>query len=141
MAIEQVRMSYETVKWDVAEGESYKLRLRTKDICEIERQIGGKNLLTMISDISNGIPPLDTMLTVAHAAMRAFNHGINKDKVYDLFDKYISNGGSQIDFLVNVYINIFVVSGFFTPDQAEAMKEALAGINVDETEETEEIAE
>lgn len=128
MAIETVKSSYETVKWEVAEGESYNLRLRTQDICEVEKMIGGKNLLTLVTTIGNGMPPLDTMITVTQCAMRKFHHGFTKEKVCALFDKYIENGGSQIDFLMNVYLNIFVVSGFFTKEQATAMKNSLAEV-------------
>ena len=59
-----------------------------------------------------GMPALSVMLDVAHAAMKDWNHGITKNGVMDIFNRYIEEGGSQLSFYMTVYMEIFTVSGF-----------------------------
>ena len=46
--------------------------------------------------------------------MKDWQHGVSKSMVADLFDKYLAEGGSQLQFYTSVYMNIFAVSGFFS---------------------------
>lgn len=111
--------------WHVTEDDEYKLVLTAMQICELEEKLGGSNLIGAIGTSATGMPPLKTMLMVTHAAMQKFNHGIKMSEVYKIFDDYINNGGSQIDFYTDVYVAIFQASGFFPQEQAEEIQEKL----------------
>ena len=114
--------------WHVSEDEDYKLVLEAQQICELEDKLGGNNLIGAIGTSATGMPPLRTMLMVTHAAMHRFNHGVKSSDVYAMFDRYIQNGGSQVDFYTDVYVAIFQASGFFPQEQAEEIKEKLETI-------------
>lgn len=107
------------VTWTVSDDETYKLVLETPQICELEEKFGGKNLLNYFGGSGTGVPALKIMMLVTQAAMTRFNHGMKLSDVYGAFDRYVENGGSQIDFYTNVYAQIFQVSGFFPKDEAE----------------------
>lgn len=104
--------------WKVGE-EEYKLKLSTAKIAEVEEKL--KVGLMDVMGTARTLPPLKVMLTITHAAMQQFNSGIKERDVYDIFDKYIEEGGSQLDFFANVFMEIYKVSGFFTPNQAEEL--------------------
>lgn len=113
------------VIWNVSEGEDYKLVLESKDICGLEEKLGGQNLMSAIGNNATGMPPLRTMLMVTHASMSRFNHNIKMTDVYEIYDRYIQNGGSQVDFYTDIYVKIFQASGFFPQEQAEEIGEKL----------------
>lgn len=115
--------------WQVSEDESVKLVLEAKQICELEEKLSkGGSLLSVISSVDSGLPPLNVMLTVTKYASTRFNHGKQLEDIYALYDKYVAGGGNQLDFYANVYMQIFVASGFFTKSQAESMAAALTGM-------------
>ena len=104
--------------WKVGE-EEYKLKLTTSKITEVEERL--KVGLMDVMGTVRTLPPLKVMLTITHAAMQQFNSGIKERDVYEIFDKYIDEGGSQLDFFSNVFMEIYKVSGFFTPNQTEEL--------------------
>lgn len=109
------------VIWEVG-GEELKLKLTTSVITKLESKYR-VNLLNTLNDGS--IPPLSMMLEVTQAALQKFHHGMKLEKVMNLFDEYLEEGGSQIDFLTNVYIPIFTASGFFSQAQAQEVNNNL----------------
>lgn len=111
--------------WEV-NGEEYKLKLKTSSIVKLEEKF--KTGLMNLIQIGETLPPLHVMLQVTHAALKDWNNSIKLEKVYDLFDQYCMEGGSQLDFYQNIYIGIFTVSGFFTPSMAEEMEKNLEEI-------------
>lgn len=113
------------VVWHVSEDEDYKLVLEATQICELEDKLGGRNLMAEIGNNKTGMPPLRTMLMVAHAAMHRYNHGVKMADVYAMFDRYVAGGKSQVEFYTDVYVQIFQASGFFPQAQAAGLKEAL----------------
>ena len=58
-------------------------------------------------------------------ALKKFHHGITKDAVMAMFDQYIREGGSQLNFYTEVYMQIFQVSGFFSVSLTNQMQDAL----------------
>ena len=93
-----------------------KLRLRAKDCVDLEKKLGGSPLDQLINMQSGNLPTVTLVVTTLHASLQAFNKNYTLDKVYDLYDEYIENGGSLMD-LVPILIEIFKVSGFFkTPE-------------------------
>lgn len=105
--------------WKVGEDE-YKLKLTAANIAKLEDRFK-KNLLIMVSD--EGLPALSTMLMIIQAAMLPFNHNIKQIEVFDIFDKYVEEGGDQQKLLADVIFPVLSVSGFFTESQSEDMKE------------------
>ena len=116
--------------WHVADDEDIKLVLEAAQICELEDKLGGRNLMGAIGNNDTGMPPLRTMIMVTHAAMHRYNHGIKLPDVYGMYDRYIANGGSQVDFYANVYVPIFQASGFFPREQADELGEKLEDMKV-----------
>lgn len=103
--------------WTVG-GETYRLKLTTSVICQLENQFK-KNLMEIIS--SGTIPPLAVMLTITQGAMRPWHHKIKFMDVQKLFDRYCEEGGTQLTFMTDVLMPIYSVSGFFSASQQEAM--------------------
>ena len=109
--------------WEVG-GQSYKLKLKTSAIVELESKYK-TNLMNIMGSGQGGMPALSVMLDVAHAAMKDWNHGITKNGVMDIFNRYIEEGGSQLSFYMTVYMESFTVSGFFSVNLSNQMGEAL----------------
>jgi hypothetical protein len=65
------------------------------------------------------------MLDVAHAAMKKWHHNIKRQDLNNIFDQYIEEGGSQLNFYTDIYMGIFTASGFFSTSLANQMDEAL----------------
>ena len=71
------------------------------------------------------MPPLSIMLTIAHGAMKDWNSNIKRSDVDDLFDQYLDEGGSQLEFFTKTFMDIYKVSGFFTAKQIQEMENNL----------------
>lgn len=108
--------------WNVGK-KTYQLKLTTKTICELEQRYR-KNLMNIMGTGEGGMPPLTTMIDITQAAMKEWHHGIKKDDVFKIYDKYIEKGGSQLGFYMDIYMKIFTVSGFFPKSVNEDMKNA-----------------
>ena len=98
--------------------------LGTQDIVALESKYK-TNLMNIMGAGNAGMPALSVMLDVAHAALKKFHHGISKDTVMAMFDQYIKEGGSQLNFYTEVYMQIFQVSGFFSVSLTNQMQSAL----------------
>ena len=109
--------------WEVG-GKTYKLKLRTPAIVELEQKYK-TNLMNIMVSGQGRVPALSVMLDVAHAAMKDWQHGITKNEVQSLFSKYVEEGGSQLSFYMTVYMEIFTVSGFFSVNLSNQMSGAL----------------
>lgn len=109
--------------WNVG-GESYRMKLSTSEISELEQKYK-TNLMNVMGTGNGGMPALTVMLDVAHAAMKKYHHGMKRAEVNDLFDTYIEEGGSQLNFYTEVYMGIFTVSGFFSNSLASQVEGAM----------------
>ena len=109
--------------WKVGDRE-YKLKLTTRMIEKVEDKYG-KNLLMLVSDL----PPLSVMLTIVHAAMIPWEHGVKYSDIQAQYDKWTEAGGSQMEFYTSVIMPLLEVSGFFTASQAESMTAAMQEID------------
>ena len=109
--------------WEVA-GKEYKMKLKTSTIKQLESKYK-TNLMNIMGSGEGGMPALTVMLDIAYNAMKDWQHGIKADDVMDLFDKYLDEGGSQLQFYTSVYMNIFAVSGFFSSSLTEQMQNTL----------------
>lgn len=111
--------------WNVA-GRDYQLKLTTGLIERLENKYR-TNIMSMIS--GDSIPPLSVMLTIIQAAMSPWEHGISYEDTKRLYDKWIEEGGSQMELYTGVLMPTLAVSGFFTAKQAEAILNGLSGMD------------
>ncbi len=107
----------------VVKGESMKLKLTTPNVQDMEKKYR-KNLISLMGDEDN-LPPLTTMLQMIHAAAIPWNHGIRLKDIENRFDSYLEEGGTQLSLYVDVYLQIFMVSGFFSKTLVEDMTDSL----------------
>lgn len=110
--------------WNVG-GTGYKLKLSTAGIKELESRYKTNIINMMRPKDEESMLPLTTMLDVTQVAMKPWNHGIKIKNIESLFDRYLEDGGSQLEFYANVYMEIFMVSGFFSRSLAEDMSETM----------------
>ena len=103
------------------------MKLKTGMITKRENKYR-TNIMTLVT--ANDIPPLGVMLTIAQAAIEPWEHGTTFDKVTNLYDKWLEEGGSQFDFMSKVIMPTMAVSGFFTPAMAESLMKDLEQADV-----------
>jgi hypothetical protein len=109
-----ILMLYTTLQ--VGEKE-YKLRATASAIVELEKKIDGKNPLSVLMTVEKGeIPSVGNLLLILHAALQKYHHGMNFQKVLELYDDYVDSGKTYMD-LIPVMMEAFKASGFFK-DQA-----------------------
>ena len=90
---------------------TYELRLNTRASIALEKALGF-NPINMFMAIERGdMPRLNDMLIMLHAMLQPMNHGMNMDKVYDLYDEYVADGHNLFD-LVPVFIEVFQDAGY-----------------------------
>lgn len=97
-------------------SENYKLRLSTRNIVLLEKQLGCNPL--GIFGSGETVPTITTMVAVLHAALQQYNHGITLNDAYDIFDEYLAEGHSSVDF-IPVIIDIYKASGIIPKDNKE----------------------
>ena len=97
-----------------AGNKEYKLRLNTRDVIQLEKQLGCNPLAIF----GNGetIPTITTMVQILHASMRSFNHSISLDDAYNIFDEWLEDGHTMTDFIA-IIIDIYKVSGLIKDDK------------------------
>lgn len=90
------------------ENREYKLALTTSGICQLEKKIGCNPL----SIFGNGetLPTISIMVSILHASLQKYHHGISENDTYDIFDKWLECGHAYTDF-VEVILDIYRVSG------------------------------
>lgn len=91
-----------------AGNKAYKLRISTRNIVMLEKQLGC-NPLAIFGDGST-LPTVTTMVHVLYASLVQYNHGITLNDAFDIFDEYLADGNSATDF-INVILEIYKVSG------------------------------
>jgi hypothetical protein len=112
--------------WEIGD-EKLKLKLTTPQTLELEKKYR-RNLISMLGDEDN-IPPLTTMLQVIHAAAEPWKQGLKLKHVMELYDRYVDQyEGSQLKLYADVYIQIFMVSGFFSNSMVEDLTDSMESV-------------
>lgn len=101
-----------------AGAKDYKLRLNTRNVIALEKQLGC-NPLAIFGD-GESIPTVTTMVTVLHASLQALQHNITMNDAYDIFDAWLEDGHATVDF-VHVILDLYKVSGI-VPKEVETEK-------------------
>lgn len=97
-------------------NKSYKLRLNTRNVVLLERQLGCNPLA--IFGNGDTVPTITTMVNVLYASLLQYNHGITLNDAYDIFDEYLDAGNSTVDFLP-VIMDIYRTSGIIPKESKE----------------------
>lgn len=92
---------------------SYRLRLSTRNIVLLEKQLGCNPLA--IFGNGDTVPTITVMVAVLHASLQQYNHGITINDAYDIFDAYLAEGHSAVDF-IPVIMDIYKASGIIPKD-------------------------
>lgn len=99
-----------------AGNHEYKLRLTTKGIVALEKNIGCNPLAVFGS--GDTIPTITTMIYILHNALQSLNHGITLDKTYEIWDAWLADGHNMVDF-IPVILEIYQASGLIKEDAEE----------------------
>lgn len=102
-----------------AGNKSYKLRLNTRNTIALEKVLGC-NPLHIFDTTGERMPAVTTMVSVLHAALQQYNHGISMNDAYDIFDAYLDDGHS-VDEFIYVILDIYRESGLI-PKEASSEK-------------------
>lgn len=94
-------------------NETYKLRLSTRNVVALEKQLGCNPL--HIFGAGDTVPTITVMVAILHAALQQYNHGITLNDAYDIFDNYLADGHSAVDF-IPVIIDVYKASGIIPKD-------------------------
>lgn len=106
--------------WTV-KGNDYKLRLNAKACVDLEKKLGTNALNIFVGLKENELPSLTPMLLIIQAGMSQYQHNMNLDAVYDIYDDYVDEGHTLAD-LVPLILDIFKVSGFYKEQDLEEEK-------------------
>lgn len=101
-----------------AVGKEYKLRLTAAACQNLEKKLGGKNPMDVVTTLSETSMPLVTdLLAILHASMQKFHANVSYTDVLNIYDEYVDSGQSYMD-LIPVLMEVFKVSGFFPKEKA-----------------------
>ena len=103
-----------------AGNKDYKLRLNTRAIVLLERQLGC-NPLAIFGANNDTIPTITVMVSVLHAALQQYNHGIGLNEAYDIFDAWLSEEHATTDF-IPIILDIYKASGIIPKEKEEELE-------------------
>lgn len=91
-----------------AGNKAYKLRLSTRNIVALEKQLGCNPIA--VFGAGDTIPTISAMVSILHASLQSYQHNITINDAYDIFDAYLADGHAMTDF-IPVILDIYRVSG------------------------------
>ena len=99
----------------------YKCKINTNGLVSLERRLKGNplNIFMTIGDENFTLPKIEDLLIIFHESLTTYQHGISMEDVYDIFDKYIEDGKTIVDF-INEIVEIFNVSGLLPKDKKKS---------------------
>lgn len=93
-----------------AGNKEYRLRLNTKALIQLEKQLGANPVAVFATLSTDNLPTITTMVNILYASLQAYEHGITLDKAYSIFDDYVEDGHNPLEF-IEVIAEVFQVSG------------------------------
>ena len=82
------------VPFKVGEKE-LKLRINGQNIAMLEQKLGRNPLDILIASSDTHLPKVSDMVAMLHASLQAMEHGYTEEKVWQLYDEYVDNGGDM----------------------------------------------
>jgi len=105
----------------------YKCKISARGLCNLEDRLGVNPLNVFMSVSENNLPKLSQLLIIFHESLAQYNHGISEEEVDKIYDDFIDEGHSFVDFL-NVILEILKVSGL-VPKEEPTKKGKTSGKN------------
>lgn len=102
-----------------AGNKSYKLRLNTRNIVALEKNIGRNPVSIFFDGGDERVPTITEMVAVLHASLQQYNHGVSLNDAFDIFDAYIEDGHSTMEF-IKVIMELYQASGLVPKNEEEA---------------------
>lgn len=96
-----------------AGGNAYRLRINTRNTVALEKLLG-KNPVQAIFG-GGEMPTITSLVQVLHMALQEHHHGMSFEKTFDVFDAYLADGHTPMDFL-DVVIDVFKAAGLMQGD-------------------------
>lgn len=96
----------------------YNLRLNAKSCVDLERKLGTNPVNVLVGIDENKMPSIDTLITILHYSLQAYNHGISVDDTYAIYDDMVDEGKGFAD-LLKAIVEVFKVSGLIPNDEKE----------------------
>ena len=90
---------------------TYKLRLTTRGIVQLEKSLGYNPLQMFMGIDEDVLPKFSDMIKVFHQMLQAYEHGISENDTYDIYDAFVADGHSMWD-LMPILIEVFQEAGF-----------------------------
>lgn len=100
----------------IAGGKEYKLRLTTRATVLLEKQLGCNPL--SIFGAGDTIPTVTTMVAILHASLQQYQHNIDMNEAYNIFDAWLEDNHAVTDF-VTVIVDLYKVSGLIKTEVVE----------------------
>lgn len=97
-----------------AGNKDYKLRLSIRATVALEKQLGVNPM--MIFGDGSTIPTITTMVNILHASLQQYQHGISITDAYDVFEAWLNDGNSAVDF-IPIILEIYKVSGIIKQEE------------------------
>ena len=99
----------------------YKCKINTNGLVSLERRLKGNplSIFMTVGDENFTLPKIEDLLIIFHESLTTYQHGISMDDVYDIFDKYIEDGKTIVDF-INEIVEIFNVSGLLPKEKKKS---------------------
>lgn len=89
-----------------ANGYDYKLRISASAAVEAEKKLG-----MSIARVWGKIDSVEVQVTLLWAALQRYNHGIDMNAAYSIYDDYMDDGNTTEDFLETM-MEVYRCSGF-----------------------------
>jgi hypothetical protein len=100
-----------------AGGEAYRLRIETRNTVALEKLLGRNPVQAIFG--SGEMPTVTSLVQVLHMALQKYHHGMSMDKTFDVFDAYLADGHTPMDFL-DVVLDVFKAAGLMQRDGGDS---------------------
>lgn len=90
--------------------ETYKLRLNTRGVIQLEKALGYNPIDILMKIEDNIMPTLSDCMVILHSCLQGYNHGFTLEKTFNLFDEYVADGHTLFD-LIPLFVDVFQECG------------------------------
>jgi hypothetical protein len=105
-----------------AGNKEYKLRLNTRNVVLLEKQLGSNPLSIFGTDLDNPtIPTITVMVNILHASLQQFQHNITLNDAFDIFDEWLADGHVSTEF-IPLILEIYKASGIIADESGQGEK-------------------
>ena len=109
-------------------GEDYKLKISASAAVDAETKLKKSGVANSLIGAVEKIESITTQTIILHAAMQKYNANIDYKKATELYEQYLDEGGSVLDFAQKIQ-EIYEVSGFMTQKQVENAQKIMEQMN------------